>query len=584
MTTRDLQVFEDKPSHSSHKAQSKSGGDDSTLGVAKRAVSNASHREKAPKPSRTTFLQLLHLAVYENALQYINSEADVVLLHLLLAVLIEKLGVNAVRSGLPMIFRLQEDIQEVETIAKVRMGSLCHGYFWALSEKFDFESTGVGREIQNEIIRRRSKGFWVDMVRIPPVHLDHVGTPGQATPQNLPLPRHQLETESLQPYDNRMAMVELISIAYSESMAVVSGSPPTSPSRSFNHPVLGASQKAASLSEHEIPATIRDQMLSEWSREAVIARVQEASKTVSLNGSRGGTGSGAQHRNFLAVNGTFHNGGTNSGTQSPGSHQHLHRSRPPSNSATYGLLGGIGPAQKLRKSSPHGGSPIAASDSSRGSVTRVEQLKRALSGQPPPSQDLTHSDTSSESMMSYDGPISEVSYDNRRTASNDVGHRPSKDGARSKSRDRFPGPGEHLNPLSSNPVILATENVALRDNEASERADTVPPVPLLPLTIALPGAFPSEGSQEHIPTLASKNMPETSGKDTVRSGRGPTRGSKSRGGQNYQGTSWGGEESPPVDLESLLRGIDTDRNGHGLVNRIGKEKGEENNGVAKPPY
>jgi protein EFR3 len=579
ITVGDLRVFEDKSPHSSHKEQTKNGNE-STVGTTKRAVSSASYREKPSKPPRTTFLQLLHLAVYENATQYIDSEPDVVLLHLLLTALIEKLGVNAIRSGLPMIFRLQEDIQEVETMAKVRVGSLCHGYFWALSEKFDFESSGIGREIQNEIIRRRGKGIWVDMVRVPPVHLDHIGTPGQAISQDLPLSWQELESESLKPYDDRMAMIELISLAYSESMLAVSGSPPTSPGRSFSNPVPSTNLKAPSLSAHEIPPAIRDQMLSDWSREAVIAGVHEASKTVSLNGSRAGTGSGPQ-RNFLTVNGHFHNGGTNSGTQSPGSHQHQHRSRPPSNSAAYGLLGGIGPAQKLRKTSPHGGSPIAASDSSRNSVTRVEQLKRILSGQGPPSRDLAQSDTSSESMMSYDVPVSEVSFENRHTANNDIAHRASNEGARSKSRDRLPGPGEHLNPLGSNPVILGTESVALRDSEAVRRTDLVPPVPPLPTTLALPGAFPTAGSQERLSPVGSTKFPETSSKDTLRSGRGATRGLKSKG---EHGSSWANEENPPVDLESLLKGIDTDGNGHGLVNRIGKGKGEGNSDIAKPPY
>ena len=136
-----------------------------------------------------------------------------------------------------MIFRLQEDIQDAETMAKVRMGSLCHGYFWALSEKFEFESYGIGMEIHNEIARRRKKGFWVEMVQLPPVPLDQIGNPGTiTTPHGLPM--DEIESESLQPFDDRSAMVELISIAYSEGMGSPPSSPPTSPGRTMTCPHL----------------------------------------------------------------------------------------------------------------------------------------------------------------------------------------------------------------------------------------------------------------------------------------------------------------------------------------------------------
>ncbi len=56
-----------------------------------------------------------------------------------------QLGVNTVRYGMPMIFRLQEDIQEVDApLHKVRIGSLCHGYFWVLTDKFGLRGVGGG--------------------------------------------------------------------------------------------------------------------------------------------------------------------------------------------------------------------------------------------------------------------------------------------------------------------------------------------------------------------------------------------------------------------------------------------------------
>jgi protein EFR3 len=570
MTKADLRAFEDKSTtQATHKSLVRNGGDDSVASLTKRAVSNASPREKPTKPSKTTFLQLLHLAVYENALQYIDSEADVLLLHLLLVDLVDKLGVNAVKSGLPMIFRLQEDIQDAETMAKVRMGSICHGYFWALSEKFDFDGSGIGREIHQEIARRRSKGFWIDMIRLPPVRLDQIGDPG-AVSAHQGLPMDEIESESLKPFDNRSAMVELISIAYSENMGSPPNSPSTSPGRTFNQPILSGTSDPVS-SEHKLPAKIKEEMLSEWSRESVIAGAQESSKTVSLNGSRAGTGSGRHPRNFLTVNGDHKNGGTNSGTQSPKSATHHHHPRP--SSQAYGLVGGIGAIQKFPKSSAQGGSALAASDSSRNSVTRVDQLKRVLSGQAPPSRGLgvAHSDASSESMISYEGPASELSYDNRGTASNDSPRRLSAEPPRSKSRDRVLGSGEHLSPLSSNPVIPRQEIITPAVEEEDENADTIPPVPPLPATLPIPGGFPGDGSQDRIPTPGISTQ-ENGNEDPLRIGRRPDRELKSRGGQSYRGAEWEGDTGPVLDLEALLKGIGTGENKKGTVN------------IGTPPY
>jgi hypothetical protein len=169
-------------------------------------------------------------------------------------------------------------------------------------------------------------------------------------------------------------MVKLISLSYAESLATSQASPPTSPGRVFSHPILGSSGPSGE-GDLTMPDKIKEQMMSEWSKESVIAVAQEGSKTVSLNGSRSGTNA-TGHRNFLAVNGNMGNGGSERGTHSPPSRHQPHNSKP---NSTYGLVGGLGALQKLRKASGH--SPSPASESSRNSVTRVDQLKRVLSGQ-----------------------------------------------------------------------------------------------------------------------------------------------------------------------------------------------------------
>ncbi|KAF4633302.1 hypothetical protein G7Y89_g4821 [Cudoniella acicularis] len=546
VTRADLRVFEGKS-----KTSPRSGRNESATNLTKRAVSNASQREKTPKPTRTTFLQLLHLAIYENAIQYVDSEMDFLLLHLLLSSLVENLGVNAVESGLPMVFRLQEDILEAETpLAKIRMGSLCHGYFWALSEKFEFDTSPIGRAIHNEIHRRKSKVFWVDRIRLPPVLLDQIGTPGSTTPQQ-GLPMEELESESLTPFDDRFQMVKLISLAYAESLAAPTISPPTSPSRSFTHPIL--SINTASEIEHVMPERVKDQMMSEWSREVVIAIAQEGSKTVSLNGSRSATNA-TGHRNFLAVTG-MNTGGTNSRTQSPpgGSQKANPIHQKPSSS--YGLVG-LGALQKLRKANGH--SPSPASDSSRNSVTRVEQLKRVLSGQsssvPATRGGGIHSDASSESMVSYDFTASEVSFNpghqNLPPMERSVSMREPNERARSKSRDRVASQGDHR-PLTSHPVMVRTDPHVHLDGQDF---DSVPPVPPIPSSLTADGTL----AQDH--AFA----------DAVRKGRGAKRSGKGERRQSYPGGSWG-EESAIVDLESLLNGIDARGNQDGNV-------------ATKPPY
>ena len=545
-TKSDLRVFEEKP-----KGLSRVTRDDAEANVTKRAVSNASHRDKPSKPSRSTFVQLLHLAVYENALQYVDNETDIVLLHLLLSDLVKNLGVNAVKDGLPMIFQLQEDILELETpMAKIRVGSLCHGYFWTLSEQFDFDSSPIGRAIYTEIQRRMSKRFWIERIRVPPMELDQIGTPGNAEPQQA-LPQEEVESESLRPFDDRFQLVKLISLSYAESVASSPPSAPASPGRSFNHPIL--SSEAPDAEDSRImPEKIKDQMMLEWSKELVIATVHDTSKTVSLNGSRSGTNATGQ-RNFLAVNGNPANKeGLSSGQASPQGLHHPHRSRP---NSTFGAVGGLGALQKLRK----GSSPSPASESSRNSVTRVDQLKRVLSGQPtalPGTRGVAHSDASSESMVSYDFTASEASFNpgqqNVPLMERSVSLREPRDRSRSKSRDRAAEPGGHARPLTSHPTFSTADENSI---DVEEALDTIPPVP--PLPAALAGETTS--THDHV------------AKDSLRKGRSVTRNTRSRGGQGYQSNAWSEERGGVVvDLESLLKGIDAG--------------GDLKGNVAKPPY
>ncbi|KAK0628600.1 hypothetical protein B0T17DRAFT_588676 [Bombardia bombarda] len=527
------------------------------VSLARRAVSTGSHRgDKPAKVPRSHFLQLLHLAIYDNAVQLVEYETDILLLHVLLAKLVDRLGVNAVRYGLPMIFRLQEDIQDADTpIAKVRLGSLVHGYFWILTERFDYESSFVGRAIHNEIVRRRSKHFWVEGIHMPPPLLELVGTPGMARPQPR-LPLKEIESEALLPFDDRQALVEAVCKGYQEHTSSPPSSPAASPGRSFTHPILGSSLSSVPTieTEPEVPAQFRELMLSDWSRDAVLAAVQVGSKSASLNGSRTGT-TGTNRLRLGANGGLAPNGLANQpGTSSPfASNTNL---RPLSSP------GGGPDAGKLRKSSLRSNmSPGGESTTSQDQmVTSVEQLKLVLSGhlQPPPTMHGTagsqqDDDSSSDSLVSYDMTLSELSYNPA------VGELVAIEGAdasqRPTSRDRKSS--IRGGPLGSHP---AKEVAGAGDSNGLSEA--VPPVP--PIPSGLEGHVPKAVGQD-VAHAATLPRPATS-----------RRSLKSRGGeQRVVSSSWAsnmGDKMPAMDLDALLKGIDS----HAGERSLGT--------VTKPPY
>lgn len=382
--------------------------------LARRAVSNASQREKAPKKGKDTFLSLLHLAVYENSLYYVDSEADYLLLHLLLTTLVNRLGVNAARTGLPMIMRLQEDIATVDDPgAKVRLGSLVHGYLWALSMALDFETTSVGRALHNEITRRNNKGLWVKSIRVPPMPIDLISTPH---PSTFSLPSEMVENEALKPFDNREALVEKISDGYASSLYSPPSSPPGSPGRSMSNSsniIPAIHQPAHQPPKHRdtpsLSYKVREDLLAEWSREACLAAHAKDSSSASISGSRSGTHYTAPHKNnYLGVN--IPNSGLDSGSNSPAPSPSPRRaySRPPS-AAAYGLVGSPG-----RSRSP--GGDVGSSSSVRSTV-RVDDLRRALStshgGAPRTSysqhrKDMTY-ESESDSMVSVHS-LSDASF------------------------------------------------------------------------------------------------------------------------------------------------------------------------------
>lgn len=553
-----LRVAEDRRTSRAEKKE-KEKENEKGNNMARRAVSNASQREKSPKRQKKTFITLLHLAIYENAHQYVDSEPDILLLHLLLANLVQNLGVNSARTGLPMIMRLQEDIQAIDhPEAKIRIGSLVHGYLWALSMAFDFEVSSVGRALHSEISRRNDKGLWLESIRVPPMPLNRIDIPvGSAN--SIRVPAEIVQTETLKPFDSREALVDRIADGYSSALYSPPSSPPSSPGRSFSislniSPTIPKPKKP-------LPAKIREQLLSDWTKDACItSTAKDSSSSASISGSRTGTNTTSGHRNLLAVN-TPNGTVDNHSPTSP--HAHRHRSRPPS--AAYGLVGHNG------LPSPRRGSPSATplSTSSMRSAVHVEDLKRVLSGsspRPPLSRrDLARhadpNDTSSDSMVSADFSVSEISF-------------AIADAPADRDGDKTPKP----------PAAAASAK------DFAPHPDAVPPVPPLPpqlraasvSPVGRPRTAPAPQTQQAQNVVAELNGSVGS----LRQSRSLRRGGE-RGGSRSQEKEGGGSGSvrgrgrARMDFSGLLDAIevgDEDENDEGEV-----ERGVGVVGV-RPPY
>ena len=521
----------------------------------RRAVSNPTNRERIPRSGRRSqFLPLLHLAIYENALQFVDFETDLTVLHILLTKLVYHLGVNSARFGIPMIYRLQEDIQEIDLpVHKVRIAALCHGYFWVLSERFDFDASGVGRAIQNEVVRRRSKGFWIGGINVPAPPLESVGLPGQTGSQPT-WDMATLEKEELLPFDDRSALVECIATSYEESSRSPPASPAASPGRGMSNPILGSTMSPAQTADDDIdlPSHFREQMLTDWSREAVAAALASEVKAESLNGSRSANTTGTQRYRLTINTAAGTNGNGQEAFPSPyGSPRNL---RP--HSARMADREHNASTTQLRKSSVRSGiSPSVSVATSKGGVASVDQLKMVLSGnlsaQAINALPRDEEDDSDESMVSYDYTPSETSF---QAAVTQQSEQPAK-GAETPKRS---GSMSRRGPLSSNPPHQSTPNLDDEDGDES-----VPPVPPLPnsksgTTSSWRGESQAAADDVSVHDHAGRSL-----------GRKP---SSRAGSLGFQQTSMPEESGRTMDLQELLRGIDS-RPGEGSLSN-----------VTKPPY
>ncbi|PGH30844.1 hypothetical protein GX50_06387 [[Emmonsia] crescens] len=471
--------------------------------LTRRIISTVSQRDKDAAIATSNFLQLLHLMVYDIATESAAVESDIMLLHLLLANLVENMGVNAAKYGLPMIMRLQEDFlsndETISAAARLNVASLVHGYLWALVEKFDLEATKVGDNILGEISRRKKRGIWFEKIQLPPRQLNYIiPSTGPNVRQNLQL---RLDWSTYSPFKGLSELVDQIENNYNTVVKSPTTSPTSSPGRVFSMPVLGPGYGNLAPGrvppEEQLPTIVKERMLTPWSKEECIAAMAtEKAQSSSISGSRTGT---SATRNYFAVNGHRNGNGSPPRAETISAHppQQNHDARL---SGLPGTTGGSNGLQKLRRQSVPTGSRTSVASSSRDSTVRVNELRRVLSvvnssnvrhssplrGRQSVSREAESSASSTESMLSDTFSASDV-------GATSVGAGASSN-RRPHSRSRRDGSETPKVSASNYTNGLGGEEKNDLEPISREISNDIPPVPPLPAALVIPGGFPTDSS------------------------------------------------------------------------------------------
>jgi len=460
--------------------------------LTKRAVSSASRREQ--KPLKSTFLRLLNLAIHDNAINDAENESNILLLHLLLGTLVQRLGVNAVRVGLPMILDLQNDVLNGEagysTTAKVHVASLVHAYLWTIVEKFDFEDSTIAHEINAEIARRKRFKCWLDRLKFPPSNVAQIAT--TARPNGSYAPPSADAVATLRPFLKINDLVEEIATAYDRSLISPQSSPPSSPgARIFSVPTLGYGYGYSAVptqkpsSENRIPQKIKDEMCGVWSREACIAFVDKESNP-SIAGSRTAMSSTGRQHLTVANNKTDATNGRDVTTASSTNNE----------APNLALNSGLGSLSRARDIS------IASSlrdpdTSSRDSTMRVADLKRALAGADGDFRNhspLRKQQSRSRQSTRSSGSDSMISWN------------PADD-------DSFIEGQEQLSEKQTSPTVKPQQIGTTYHDQTTITMDPdpnsdIPPVPKIPpgLNFPMAGTWPRDGSPNRKDQKATNNV------------------------------------------------------------------------------
>lgn len=491
-TTEDDLKFKEPPGKAVTTAPKRDLSNISEKPIKRAASTAANHRFRAVHVAQSNFLRLLHLAIYERALGRSSDESEMVILHLLLTTLVDRLGVNAVRFGLPMIFKLQDDVTAANSSytanAKVNVGSLVFGYFWELTEKFNLNVYRVGSAIHSEIEKRRKFGVWLDKIGIPPVEMDGIGTR-----DNDEVDQDGLENpELLRPLvDEVRELVDWIEESYNTfvNQPPPSHSRPNSPEHGLesNVPII-TTTTATTPQKERLPPGVKDDMLSPWSKDKCLEIAEKAkARTVSLSGSKTGTASSSARNNQTV------NGATFASTDSQGSS--AQRASSTSISAGAAVIGHLDPKNQKRMTVPSASVTSVTSSINKGPPVRVNDLRRVLCANPDPNNrrlsplrgrldDTTSASNDETASSSSDSLVSTFSTSEIDTDGVSIRHQSTQDESAADGAET---------PRASTYVLAGIEGNAAPNG--------VPPVPSIPPTISipsvpsLPGGFPNDSSR-----------------------------------------------------------------------------------------
>lgn len=500
----------------------------------------------------TTFLKLLHVSIFEAAIQYTPSVNDMFAIHLLLTTLVQTLGTHAVVSGIPMIYKLQSDTASIkDQNSQVALSSVVAGYLVSVGHIFGLEDVkeGVGMEIKH----RQEHGHWLNGISYPPNDIPSSPLLSQDNQDYYPMD----QDSPIPPFKNQSPLVD--------DLCKVLARETPNPDATV--------------------AKFRDALIGEWSRDSVMAELESrSSRQTSVTESRlAGNGT---LRNYLGVTGVA-NGRPGSTT---GSHHH-HHSRPTSKHGGIGSSPGL---EKFKVRAQTTGGSTPQSSSSRSSTVRVDELKKVLTGQSshPQAHHTFRDDSSSGSeCQSY------TSSDGEELVAANRG-RPTLSTLRSPSAGNADNNAGNVSytrraaSLSSRRGTVGSEaGVSLSGARSSTgRVDQAPPLPRMPTLLHFPGSFPGD----EVPVVLNSENGNANITDTtlspVSSDETPARSPSSEPGtemgprftfsehhhhQHYH--TDGSLGSRRVDVQGLLSGID------GSLKKRPVSRGVAA-GMFRPPY
>lgn len=440
--------------------------------------------DKASKAAANNFISLLHLAIYDNSIDFATTHSEILLMHLLLSSLIQRLGINAVQFGLPMVLKLQEGLSTSQLLdsvtAQINVSSLVYGYLSELSRIFDFESSKVGIAIQGEIRKRKSHGVWLDQLQAPPLPIDEItgvaSGPVHAAPQTV-----------CSPFTARDELIYQIENAYAASLLSASSSPPGSPPRTSASQAFGF--VSGMPQELALPTDIKEQLFSPWSREACLA-VQEESAKASSVGSRNGT---SARRSYIQING-IGSGSLQSAGSPPTAQRREHTPSVFGQGSSLSLEGFRNTEGRRSPGASSGDPTIRVNDLkrmlsvSRGNTAAVRRSSPLRSRMDAADSDAT---SSTESMMSATFSMSDINTESRpQSIRGESVRRMSRDGSETPKASAPPAAAHNQTDESEGSAFPSTDD-----------SNDIPPVPPLPPNLSVPGAFPGSGD-----TASSANL------------------------------------------------------------------------------